>query len=304
MHNHGGGAGGGTYLNVLPLWLAVLWVLALGAVTASHFLVVGFARREARLWSGSHALMGLGMIYMFLPWAGSAPIPARALVVVFAVAATFALFALARAWNEARPVRVMWLLVTIDLAAMAYMFQLVDTGVWFLTYALIAWYCVSAIGWSHGVADPSLTRCCAVPFGALQPIPPLPLARAGQAVMAAAMAWMFLVMDPHAGHFLGNALTNGITADTYWLFAFAGLGVRVAADPALVRRVAEPFWTGSVPSAPRPVPGGPGALHRGRDVDPAGLAHPGGIEFAGHVPQDVAVNLFVHAGEGAEQVRP
>jgi len=241
MHDHGGGAGG-AHLNILPLWLQVVWVLVLAGVTANSLLVVGFARGEARLWSGAHALMGLGMIYMFLPWAATPPVPARALVGVFAAAAALALVAVAGAGNAARPVRLMWMLVALDMAAMAYMFQLVDAGFWPATYALVAWYCASAIGWSYGVADPSLTRCCAVPFLGLPPIPPLPLARAGQAAMAAAMAWMFLAMDPHAGHFLGNAVTNGITADSYWLFAFVGLLVRVAADPALVRSVAGPAW--------------------------------------------------------------
>ncbi len=251
MHNHGGGGEGGPYINVLPLWLQVAWVLALAAVTAGHFLTLGFARAQARVWSGAHALMGLGMIYMFLPWA-EPPIPARPLIVVFALAAAAGLVALAGDWNAGRPVRVMWALVTLDMAAMAYMFQLVDAGAWVLTYALVAWYCASTIGWSYGVADPGLTKCCAVPFGHLRPIPPLPLARAGQAVMATAMAWMFLAMDPHAGYFLGNALRNGITEDTYWLFAFVGLIVRVAADPALVRRTVAPLWSDPVRSAAPP----------------------------------------------------
>lgn len=242
MHNHGGGGEGGTYVNLLPLWLQVIWVIALAAVTAGHLLTLGFARAEARFWSAAHALMGVGMIYMFLPWVATPPIPARAFVVLFAFAAAICLIALAGAWNDGRPVRVMWMLVTLDMAAMAYMFQLADRGAWLLTYALVAWYCASAIGWSYGVADAGLTKCCAVPFGQLRPIPPLPLARAGQGVMGVAMAWMFLAMDPHAGYFFGNAVTNGITEDTYWLFAFAGLLVRVAADPALVRRVVEPFW--------------------------------------------------------------
>ena len=253
MHNHGGGGEGGPYVNLLPLWLQVIWVIALAAVTAGHLLTLGFARDQARLWSGAHALMGLGMIYMFLPWVGEPPIPARAFVVVFAAAAAVSLIALAGAWNDARPVRVMWVLVTLDMAAMAYMFQLVDSGAWLLTYALVAWYFASAIGWSYGVADAGLTKCCAVPFGQLPPIPPLPLARAGQAVMGVAMAWMFLAMDPHAGYFFGNAVRSGITADTYWLFAFAGLLVRVAADPALVRRVVEPFFL-ERPAGPPSVP--------------------------------------------------
>jgi hypothetical protein len=249
MHDHGGGGEGGPYVNLLPLWLQVIWVIVLAAVTAGHLLTLGFARAEARFWSAAHALMGVGMIYMFLPWVAEPPIPARAFVVLFAFAAAICLIALAGAWNDGRPVRVMWMLVTLDMAAMAYMFQLADRGAWLLTYALVAWYCASAIGWSYGVADAGLTKCCAVPFGQLRPIPPLPLARAGQAVMGVAMAWMFLAMDPHAGYFFGNAVTNGITEDTYWLFAFAGLLVRVAADPALVRRVVEPFWVGR-PFAP------------------------------------------------------
>lgn len=310
MHNHGGGGESGPFVNLLPLWLQVAWVLALAIVTAGHLLTVGFARAEARTWSGAHALMGLGMIYMFLPWVGEPPIPARALVVGYAFAAAIGLVALGGSWNDGRPVRVMWGLVTLDMAAMAYMFQLVDSGAWLLTYGLVAWYCASAIGWSYGVADRGLTRCCAVPFGQLRPIPPLPLARAGQAVMGVAMAWMFLAMDPHAGYFFGNAVRNGITEDTYWLFAFAGLLVRVAADPALVRRLAEPLWVdagaqgGSVAPAPRAVPGGPGLLDGARDIDPARLAYTGGLQFARHEPQHVPVDLLVHAGDGAEQVRP
>ena len=310
MHNHGGGGEGGPYVNLLPLWLQVVWVLGLAIVTAGHLLTVGFARAEARAWSGAHALMGLGMIYMFLPWVGEPPVPARALVDGFALAAAVGLLALAGGWNDGRPVRVMWALVTLDMAAMAYMFQLVDRGAWLLTYVLVAWYCASAIGWSYGVADRGLTRCCAVPFGQLRPIPPLPLARAGQAVMAVAMAWMFLAMDPHAGYFFGNAVRNGITEDTYWLFAFTGLLVRVAADPALVRRLAEPLFLDagaqvrSVAGAARAVPGGPRLGDGAGDVDAARLAYTGGLQFARHVPQHVTVDLLVHAGEGPQQVRP
>ncbi|HUR72824.1 MAG TPA: DUF5134 domain-containing protein [Sporichthya sp.] len=303
MHHHAGGAAGGPYLNLLPLWLQVVWVLALAAVTASHFLTAGFARGEARVWTGAHALMGLGMLYMFLPWARS-PLPAGALVALFGAAAGIGLLALAGDWNDGRPVRLMWLLVTVDMAAMAYMFQLVDSGAWLLTYGLVVWYCASAIGWSYGVADASLTRCCAVPFGGAVAIPPLRWARAGQAVMAVAMGWMLLAMDPHAGSFFGNAVSGGITADTYWLFAFVGLVVRVAADAGLVRRLAAPFWAESDVGAPRPVPRRPGALDGTGDIDAAGFLNPRGSQLPGHVAQDVAGDFFVHAGEGAQQVRP
>lgn len=303
MHNHGGGGGGEGFLNILPLWVQVLWTVLLAAVTAGHLLTVGFARAEARVWSGAHALMGVGMIYMFLPWSGEPPVPAGALVVVFGFAAVVSLLALAGDWNSARPVRLIWILVTVDMAAMAYMFQLVDRGAWLLTYALVAWYLAAAIGWSYGVADPSLTRCCAVPFGAAEPIPPLPLARAGQAVMATAMAWMFLAMDPHAGSFFDHALRHGITEDTYWLAAFAGLFLRVATDPKLVRALAGPAWGASAPRAWSEARR-PGRVDQLLEVEPAGVADAGAVQLAHEKARHVPLDLFVHAGDGAQEVRP
>lgn len=301
MHDHGGGGGGdGADLNLLPLWLQVIWVLALAAVTAGHLLTLGFARGQARAWTATHVLMGVGMLYMFLPWSG-APIPAGFWLVAFA--GLGALVAAVNVWARGAPERLLWVLATVDMAAMTYMFLLFDGGLPVLTYALVAWYLAAAVGWSSGVGDVSLRRCCVVPFVFEQPVPPPALARAGQAVMAVAMAWMFLVMDPHAGTFFGNAFTAGFTEQTWWAAAFAALFLRVAADPVLVRRVGAPVLALSAPGPARAEPGGPGLVDRRRDVELAGRPHAGAVQLAGDEPGDVAVDLYVHAGEGSEQIR-
>jgi hypothetical protein len=224
-------------------------------------------------------------------------------VALFCALTLIGVLALAGGWNDGRPVRTMWLLVAVDMAAMAYMFQLIDGGVGVLTYLLAAWYAALAVVWASGVADAGLTRCCAVPFAGEQPIPPLPLARAAQAVMAAGMSWMFLAMDPEFGAHLAKAFGGGLNAPTYWMLASLGLLLRFACDPALVRRLAGAVWE-SVPGAPRPEARRPGALNGAGDVDAARFAYPLGLQFARDVPQHVAVDLLVHAGEAAQEVRP
>jgi hypothetical protein len=310
MHHHGGMAGGGgTAINILPLWVQVVWVLLLAAVTAMHLLTLGFARARAQVWTGAHTLMGAGMLYMYLPWSSAPPIPDGAFVAVFAGLTVVGLLGLAGDWNEGRPVRMMWVLVTVDLAAMAYMFSLAHAGVGLLTYALAGWYAALAIVWSSGVPDSGLTTCCAVPFGLERPIPPLPLARAAQVAMTVGMAWMFLAMDPKFGAHLAKAFDGGLNTPAWYLIALGGLLLRFGADPALVRGLAGPIWesvpaVSSVPAAAGAVTGGPGALYGGRDVDAAGLLYTGGLQFARHVPQDVTVDLLVHSGQAAQQVRP
>jgi hypothetical protein len=303
MHHHGDGAGGaGAFVNILPLWLQVAWVLVLAGALAMHLLTLGLARGSAQVWTGAHAVMSLGMLYMFLPWSHP-PVPAGVLVALFSALAGVGVLALAGSATEDRPVRMMWLVVTVDLAAMAYMFQLVDRGFGLLTYALVAWYAAMAVVWAYGVPDAGLTRCCAVPFGWERPVPPLPVARTAQAVMAAGMAWMLLAMDPEFGAHLEKAFSGGLSRPTWWILACAGLLFRFAADPRLVRRLVGPAWA-SVPAAPRPEPGRPGALHGAGDVDAAGLAYPLGLQFARDVLEDEPVHLLVDAGEVAQQVRP
>jgi hypothetical protein len=303
MHHHDGGAGGaGDYLNILPLWVQVVWVLLLAGVVAMHLLTLGFARGQAQVWTAAHTLMGLAMLYMFLPWS-QPPIPGGGFVALFCALAVIGLLGFASSRGEGRPVLLMWLFVTVDMAATAYLFQMPDRGFGLLTYALAAWYAATSVVWAYGVPDPSLARCCAVPFAGEQPVPPLPLARAAQAVMAAGMSWMFLAMEPQFGAHLARAFDGGLEKPTYWVLASAGLLFRFACDPTLVRRLAGPLWESgpgiAVPEARRP-----GALDGAGDVDAARLAYPFGLELLGDVLQHEPVDLLVHAGEAPEQVRP
>lgn len=302
MHHHGGMSGGGApAIDILPLGLQMAWALVLAAVAAMHLLTLGFARGQAQVWTGAHALMATGMLYMYVPW-DSPPIPDHVFALIFAGLALVALLALAGDWNDGRAVRTMWVLVTVDMAAMAYMFQLSHAGIGGLTYVLAAWYGGLVIVWLYGIPDASLAACCAVPFAGERPIPPLPLARAAQVGMTLGMAWMFLAMEPRFGAHLATAFDGRLNGPAWSAIALGALLTRFGADPALVRRLAGPVWA-SVPAATGAVPGRPGVLHGGGHVDPTGLLHTRGLELARHVPQHVAVDLLVHAGEAAQQVR-
>lgn len=240
MHDHGGGAGqSDVWVNLLPLWLQLAWVAVLAVCTAWAVLGLLSVRGPLQIATALHVVVCVGMIDMFAPWAGGA---ARVTFwqIAFGVAAAVAIGGTVHAYKhrlQARTATSMWLLITVDCLAMAYMFLLFDTGISVLTYAVIAGYVLLALGWAYGVFDTAHAPMC-------RSIPPFPgavtpgrVGRAMQASMAASMVYMFMLMSPKSGEFFGKAFTTGITAETYWALAFLGLGARMAFDPRLVRQL-------------------------------------------------------------------
>jgi hypothetical protein len=86
---------------------------------------------------------------MFVPTRGMlvGGLPAEA---VFALAvAAVAVFLMTELARTGR-IGVLWLVVAVDLAAMAYMFVAMSGGTMWLTWLLVAWFVLQSLGWASG----------------------------------------------------------------------------------------------------------------------------------------------------------
>lgn len=236
MHDHGaGGAHAGAWVNVLPLWLHVVFVGVLCLTTAWSVLETVLARKGRQVAGGLHVLVGVGMLDMYTPWVGET---GRAHFWQIAFGAATGLAALGLLSTARNPeLRWMWRITLLDVAAMAYMFLLFDTGTAPLTYVLVGVYALVAVGWLHGALDAAHRPLCGQLPAGRAPFTTVRISRGVRAAMSAAMAWMFLAMTPQTGGFVARAFTAGFTEDTWWALALIALLLRAAADPALVRRL-------------------------------------------------------------------
>lgn len=212
MHDHHGtGADGTARLNLLPLWLQVLWAVVMGAVVAHQLIAFGSGRGLDRAWSAAHAILATGMLYMFLPWA-TAPLRPAVLIGAYCALLVVTLIALSARWIITGSVPLMGVLVAIDFSAMAYMTA--DSNIAAITCALIAYYGVCAAAWTRA----------RVP-------------RAGQALMAAAMAYMFLATAWAKGVFEDvPSVSNGAQYGTFGALLVTGVLAYSVVGAKLVRR--------------------------------------------------------------------
>jgi Domain of unknown function (DUF5134) len=151
----------------LPPWLGLTLATVFGAIVIVHLYHVLVLTGRQRLWHGVHVLMATGMIIMFAPtgrlvaWnvAGAA---------VFAAAAGTVAGLLVRQRAQGHHLGTLWLIATLDLAAMVYMFAMTDLRLLWLTIALAGWFIIQATGWTTarlyttlahgGLGDPPPTR--------------------------------------------------------------------------------------------------------------------------------------------------
>lgn len=141
------GAGhGGT--NILPSWAAVLITLVYIAIVAIHALHLRDSAGQRRVWHSGHVLMALGMAFMFAPASiDTFHIPAGFWQIVFADAALATVAWIAAQALAGRPVNMLWLLMAVDMAAMAYMWS--PSGfVAPLTWVLVAYFALQALLWA------------------------------------------------------------------------------------------------------------------------------------------------------------
>lgn len=140
------GSGHGT-LNLLPTWLAVIWTFAFVAIFVIHARHALSSESPRRFWHAGHVLMALGMAFMYAPSSiDRLGIPVGAWQVTFAIGSVLVLtWVLSQALNR-RALNPLWLLMTIDLAAMIYMWSPADFTAP-LSWLLVAYFVAQSVLW-------------------------------------------------------------------------------------------------------------------------------------------------------------
>jgi len=192
--------------NILPPWLAVLWTLAFIALVVIHVRHLIDSEGQQRIWHSGHVLMALGMVFMFAP----------ASIDYFKIPSGFWQLALsngslaALAWMlyeslARRAVNVLWLVMAIDLAAMAYMWS--PEGLQApLTWLLVAYFLAQSLLWlTDRMRDIdhktlwggwlSVTPGGAIAASAAEPLVCFRDLRISMFVMTLGMAYMFAAMQ-------------------------------------------------------------------------------------------------------------
>ncbi len=239
MHEHHHSDG----LNLLPLWGSLFWVPLLAAVCALQVVHMLWMRGGSRRFHLVHLLIGIGMVYMFAPWT-TMPLDPDVPIAFYS-----GLTVLVGGWvglelQRVRRVNLLWVLATVECAAMAYMFA-VHHGtaeIPELSRVLVAFYLLLVAAWMHGwFAEPAPGRRASVlpyDFGPGQ-VPARQLCckgrwdfAAAEAAMSLAMAYMFLGMDSGARGFFATAFTTGkLTEESLWAICLIALAV-LAVVPA------------------------------------------------------------------------
>jgi len=199
-----GGAHGTT--NILPEWLAVIWTLAFIAIIVIHALHLRDTHGQQRIWHSGHVLMAFGMAFMFAPASiDHFNIPSGFWQLAFANGAIAIVLWMLTQAVSGRALNVLWLVMAIDLAAMAYMWS--PSGFQApLTWLLVAYFTVQSLLWvSDRMRDVdhrtllgggiSVTPGGAVAMSAAEPLVCFRDLRASMFAMTLGMAYMFAAMQ-------------------------------------------------------------------------------------------------------------
>ncbi len=133
--------------NILPAWLAVIWTLVFIAIIVIHTRHVLDSDGQRRAWHSGHVLMAFGMAFMFAPSSiDYFNIPSGFWQLVFANGAIAALAWMLAQALSGRAVNVLWLVMAIDLGAMAYMWS--PSGFQApLTWILVVYFVAQSLLW-------------------------------------------------------------------------------------------------------------------------------------------------------------
>lgn len=140
----------------LPSWLGLTLAGVFGLIVIVHLYHVLVVTGRERLWHCAHVLMATGMIVMFAP-TGRVVVGNVVGAVIFAAAAVTVAGLLIRQRAHGHRIGTLWLIATLDLAAMVYMFTMMDLRLLWLTVALVGWLVVEATGWTTGSLYATLT---------------------------------------------------------------------------------------------------------------------------------------------------
>ncbi|MGP0051201.1 MAG: DUF5134 domain-containing protein [Solirubrobacteraceae bacterium] len=143
------GAAGTGATQILPSWLAVVWMVTFASILVIHVRHAVEEEGERRLWHCGHVLMALGMALMYAPASiDRLDISSAWWQLVFGCA-TLAIFALTLGRTLARrAISPLWPLMAIDMAAMAYMWS--SSGlVAPLTWLLVTYFLGQSVLWAR-----------------------------------------------------------------------------------------------------------------------------------------------------------
>jgi hypothetical protein len=199
------GAGHGA-TNILPDWLAILWTLVFIAIVVIHGRHVLESRGQRQIWHSGHVLMALGMAFMFAPASiDHFNIPSGLWQLAFANGAIAILAWMLAQALSARAINVLWLMMAIDLGAMAYMWS--PSGFQApLTWVLVAYFAAQSLLWvtnrmrevDHRTllgGSLSVTPGGAVAMSGAEPLVCFRDLRVSMFAMTLGMAYMFAAMQ-------------------------------------------------------------------------------------------------------------
>jgi hypothetical protein len=203
MSMNGGGHG---TANILPSWLAVIWTLAFIAILIIHARHVLDSAGQRRTWHSGHVAMALGMAFMFAPASlDHFNVPSGFWQLAFANGAIAILAWMLAQALTGRAINVLWLVMAIDLGAMAYMWS--PSGFQApITWLLVAYFAGQSLLWASdrmrsvdhktlwggGV---SVTPGGALALSAAEPLVCFRDLRVSMAAMTLGMAYMFAAMQ-------------------------------------------------------------------------------------------------------------
>jgi hypothetical protein len=193
--------------NILPQWLAVVWTLAFIAIIIIHTRhVLDSDDGQRRIWHSGHVLMAFGMAFMFAPASiDHFNIPSGFWQLAFANGAiTILAWMLAQALSG-RAINLLWLVMAIDLGAMAYMWS--PSGFQApLTWLLVAYFAAQSLLWATNKMRDLDHRTLfggsfsvgpdgAVAMSAAEPLVCFRDLRVSMCAMTIGMAYMFAAMQ-------------------------------------------------------------------------------------------------------------
>lgn len=192
--------------NILPAWLAVLWTLVFVAIAVVEVRNLLDSAGARRLWHAGLLLMAFGMAFMFAPPSiDHFDIPSGFWQLAFANGALAILACMLAQALSRQTINVLWLLVAIDLAAMAYMWS--PSGFQApITWLLVVYFAAQALLWASnrmGNFDHNMLpggRVPVTPNGALAATAAAPLIggrylRLALCAMTLGVAYMFAALQ-------------------------------------------------------------------------------------------------------------
>ncbi len=188
-------------VDILPVWISVIWIVALAAVLIFHCGHLVRMGGEHRWFHSAHIIMLVGMIYMYAMMAFNLTwISSTVWLWLFALTtAAMIIWMITRIVGK-KPFSYLWILALIQQAAMIYMWAPMSNWVAAFTWALVVYFTLETIAWLVGLCDDGKPgRGNAVGPGDRSQVVSLghgsALGNISMAVMAASMAYMFAGMQ-------------------------------------------------------------------------------------------------------------